>query len=66
MRDRKGGTMTTTEDSYQIDDVHRRIRNILKACPATSWTLDESQAVLDTVAGIVRARQASPKGGCTS
>jgi len=66
MRDRKGGTMTTTEDSYQIDDVHRRIRNILNACPATSWSVEESRMVLDVVAGIFRARQASPKGGCTS
>ena len=57
MRDRKGGTMTTTEDSYQIDDVHRRIRNILKACPATSWSLEESRMVLDVVASIFLSRQ---------
>jgi len=43
---------------YQIDDVHRRIRNILKACPATSWSLEESRTVLDAVASIFRSRQA--------
>ncbi len=42
---------------YQIDDTHRRIRNILKCCPATEWTLEESQAVLAVLAGILRARQ---------
>lgn len=41
----------------QVDDVHRRIRNILKECPAESWSLEESCAVLSTLAGIVRARQ---------
>ena len=43
---------------YEIDDVHRRIRNILKACPATSWSLEESRTVLDAVASIFRSRQA--------
>jgi hypothetical protein len=52
----------TTTDSYQIDDVLRRIRNILNVCPATSWTVDESRAVLDVVAGIFRARQAVGNG----
>ena len=42
---------------YEIDDVHRRIRNILKACPATSWSLEESRMVLDVVASIFRSRQ---------
>jgi hypothetical protein len=62
MRDRKGGTMTTTDHPYQIDDVHRRIRNILNACPATSWSLEESRTVLDVVAGILRDRQAVGSG----
>jgi len=41
-----------------IEDVHHRIRNILDQYPASSWTLEESQAVLATLAGIVRARPA--------
>lgn len=43
--------------SVQIDDIHRRIRNILLAYPATDWTLEESCSVLEALAGIVRARQ---------
>lgn len=47
----EGGT------SVQIDDIHRRIRNILVAYPATEWTLEESCSVLENLASIVRARQ---------
>jgi hypothetical protein len=43
----------------QLGDVHRRIRNILDVCPATSWTLDESVIILDALATIVRTRQAA-------
>ena len=43
----------------QLGDIHRRIRNILDVCPATSWTLDESVIILDALATIVRARQAA-------
>ena len=43
---------------YQIDDCHRRIRNVLTACPATSWSLEESQRVLAVLAELVRSRQA--------
>jgi DNA repair ATPase RecN len=44
---------------YQIADAHRRIRNILDQYPASAWTLEESQAVLSALAGIVRARQSA-------
>jgi len=47
----------SASESYELDDVHRRIRNILHACPATGWTLSESLAVLEALAGIIRARQ---------
>ena len=43
--------------TYELDDTHRRIRNLLDACPATSWSLEESAVVLEALAGIVRARQ---------
>ena len=43
----------------KLGDIHRRIRNILDVCPATSWTLDESVIVLDALAAIVRTRQAT-------
>jgi hypothetical protein len=42
-------------------EAHRRIRNVLDVCPASSWSLDESRAVLKVVSGIVRARQAAGK-----
>lgn len=53
--------MTTTTSDHRIDDIHRRIRNILAAYPATDWTLEESRSVLDAVSGIVRARQAATR-----
>lgn len=40
-----------------IDDVHRRIRNILDHYPASDWTLEESLMVLDCMSRMVRARQ---------
>lgn len=43
---------------HRIHDVHRRIRNILAVCPASDWTLEESQQVLAVLAQIVRAREA--------
>lgn len=42
---------------HQIDDVHRRIRNVLDICPATSWNLEESKIVHDALQRIIRARQ---------
>jgi len=42
----------------RIKDTHRRIRNILDVCPAVDWTLDESQAVLRCLAGILWAHLA--------
>ena len=48
----------TTKSDYRIVDTHRRIRNILVAYPATEWTAEESQSVLEALSGIVRARQA--------
>lgn len=42
---------------HRIDDVHRRIRNMLKQYPAASWDLEESQVVLDALSVIVRGRQ---------
>lgn len=42
---------------YQIDDIHRRIRNILDQYPAGDWTLEESRSVLVVLAEIVRGRQ---------
>jgi hypothetical protein len=50
--------MNTTTPDHRIVDTHRRIRNILNQYPASAWTAEESQAVLNTLAGIVRARQA--------
>jgi hypothetical protein len=50
--------MTTTTSDYRIVDTHRRIRNILDQYPASAWTVEESQAVLEALSGIVRARQA--------
>ncbi|ULN34191.1 hypothetical protein [Mycolicibacterium smegmatis] len=43
--------------AYRLADIHRRIANILRAYPAEGWTLDEAQAVLATIGGVVRARQ---------
>lgn len=42
---------------YQLDDIHRRMRNILKQYPADEWTVEESSGVLAALAAIVRARQ---------
>jgi hypothetical protein len=46
--------MTMTTSDHRIADTHRRIRNILDRCPASAWTLEESQAVPSVLAGIVR------------
>ena len=43
--------------TYQIKDTQRRISNILDSHPRDSWTLEESQAVLAALSGIVRVRQ---------
>ena len=53
-------TTTTTDDTsetdqHRLNDVQRRIRNILVAHPASTWTLEESQIVLAALSEIVRA-----------
>jgi hypothetical protein len=52
--------MTTADNTtHQLDDTHRRIANILKAYPAETWDLDQSQAVLEILSDfVVRAQQA--------
>jgi hypothetical protein len=42
----------TNSSDYRLRDVHRRIRNILKVCPATDWTLEQSSAVLEALGDI--------------
>jgi hypothetical protein len=49
-------TTTPTNTDVQLNDVHRRVRNILDAHPAETWTLEESKIVLDAVSEIVRRR----------
>jgi len=44
-------------DDMELNEVHRRIRNILSSCPAISWSLQESVIVFDALARIVRTRQ---------
>ncbi len=50
-------------DEHSRRDAHRRISNILDdVCPASSWNLEESRAVLGVLSCIVRARQATTVG----
>lgn len=44
-------------DRCELNDVHRRMRNILAVYPATSWTLGESRLVFSALEAIVRGRQ---------
>ena len=54
--------MTTTTDEaaamhqHRIKDTQRRMRNILRAHPASTWTLKESLIVLAGLSAIVRGR----------
>lgn len=48
---------------YQLRDTHRRIANIRRVYPEAEQTLEEAQAVLATLAGIVRARQSGGEVG---
>jgi hypothetical protein len=48
--------MTTHTSDHELNDVHRRIRNILNVYPAGTWTLDEWKIVLAALAEIVRGR----------
>lgn len=43
--------------AYQLADTHRRIANLLSVCPVEEQTIEEGQALLATLSGIVRARQ---------
>ena len=49
--------MTTTANDYKLNDARRRICSLLDAYPPGEWTLEESRAVLATLAEIVGARQ---------
>jgi hypothetical protein len=49
--------MSSSGDDIHRRDIHRRIRNILDVCPASSWSLEESRAVLGVLSCIVRVRQ---------
>jgi hypothetical protein len=49
--------MTMTTSDHRVADTHRRIRNILDRCPASAWTLEESQAVLSVLAGVAGDRE---------
>jgi hypothetical protein len=44
-------------DRIELDDMLRRIRNIVDAYPQGSWRLDEAKAVLAALSGMVRVRQ---------
>jgi hypothetical protein len=48
-------------DELRRRDVHDRISNILDVCPAASWDLEESQAVLDALSEIFVGRQAAAR-----
>jgi hypothetical protein len=56
------GQRETQMTEYQLRDTHRRIENLLAEVPQDGWALDEAQAVLAVLAGIVRVRQASIAG----
>lgn len=47
-----------TDAHRAIEDVHRRVRNILDVYPATTWDLAEATEVLAALESIVRGRQA--------
>lgn len=47
----------SSDEGRDLSDVQRRIRNILAVCPASTWELDESRAVLAALEQIVACRQ---------
>lgn len=44
-------------DSIELEDINRRIDNLIAAHPRDGWTLEEARAIYSTLAGIVRVRQ---------
>ena len=46
-------------DNYLLADTRRRLRNILQAMPARTWTLHESQEVMVTLEDLLRQRLAN-------
>lgn len=54
-----GGIGGHARDCWRIRDKRRRITNSLAAYPASDWTLDEAQRVLDVLSDFVRERQAA-------
>jgi hypothetical protein len=56
---------TSTTSHHRIADVHRRTRNILDALPASTWTLEEAEIIVEALSTIVRARQAGQKAAVT-
>lgn len=43
----------------ELDDIRRRIRNILDQYPAAAWDLHEAKLVLGALSEIVRGRQSA-------
>jgi hypothetical protein len=50
---------TPAMTAFRLNDLHRRIRTILKMIPATDWTVDEAAKVWQTLVLIRRDRQAA-------